>query len=166
MLRADEHRRKVRDGHRVSVPHCAEHPTQAWRGQGHVHRVPARVGQTDCGSGEVWTDFPPLRRGCGPLATAILAAVSGEQTGSRHHATPSRDGTSADRGGRASAGGLDREAETQRATWINSPCYLGATGPTRRTPVRVPRPGTTRPLHRFWWWRFVSLCIGKSMIVL
>ena len=145
MLRPDGDCREVREGNRLPLSHCTVDAEKAWGGSGNVPPMLARSAGPILSGRKKQSGGKNLHGRCGFSATAVLDAFLGFNQ--VHDGAPTSNGASIDRRGWGNVGSLG-EAEKAGAIWVNTPCYLAATGTTGRTPVHDARTGTTLPRTR------------------
>ena len=141
MLRPNGNSGKIRDCDRVSLPHCSVDAQKAWRGTRDVFALHDGCSRLTHSSRQKQSSLKNLCSRCGSGSSAVLDAVSCEE--SMHDNSPTPNITSAFGGSRRNGQCMDKAQEITGAGWIKTLRYLAATGTTARTPVRAARTGTT-----------------------
>ena len=141
MLRPNGNSGKIRDCDRVSLPHRSVDAKKAWRGTRNVFALHDGCSRFTHSSRQKQSSLKNLCSRCGSVSSAVLDAVSCEE--SMHDNSPTPNITSAFGGSRRNGQCMDKAQEITGAGWIKTLRYLAATGTTARTPVRAARSGTT-----------------------
>ena len=145
MLRPNGNSGKVRESDFVSLPYCPVDAEETWSGTRYVSSGIARAARPILSSRQIKSGFKDLHGRCGFSATAVLDAFpSFSQV---YDISPTPNGADIGRRGWRDDKCLG-EAKKAGAIWVNTPCYLAATGTTGRTPVHDARTGTTLPRTR------------------
>ena len=146
MLRPDGYCREVRAGHRLSLSDRTIDAAQTRSGQGIVFALPVEAARPVFSGRQIKSSIKSLCRRCGSLARAVLDAIFVRPT--LHEPSPAGSGASHGRRSRRDDSCLDQATKRAGANREITLRFLAAPGPTRPTPVRVRRTGTTLPRTR------------------
>jgi len=146
VLRPNGHRRKVRTGHCLPLPHCAIRTKKAWGGTGYVSSLPDGTAGPLFSGREIQSGGKALCGRCGTRASSLLDAISSRPT--LYESSPTRIRARIGQRSRWHASYVDKAEEKAGVYRDITRRSLAATGTTGRTAVRVRRTGTTLPRTR------------------